>query len=211
MVISPDGQSAFLLDEHNGYLSRIDLTTDAMSSRVHLDYAPKYETFLVDQNLLAVSLSLAQKVILLDPLDLAIKGTIFTGSGPEGLVVYDNNLLIAEYGDNSVAFYDLMSRRVKSRQMVGFGPRRLLLTGDQIYVSNYQDGSLSILLQDELGLIQEISGLKSPKELVYDQSYFRLYVTDEKAAALAVIDVNSNLLLSYIPLGAEPFGLALLQ
>jgi len=156
-------------------------------------------------------LSLSQRILLLDPVSLVEAGTIPTGGDPQGLDVSDNQLYIAENGDNTVSIVDLAGKGGQDRLTVGFGPRRLLGIDNRIYVSNYQDGSLSVLVPGQLGVSQEIQGLGRPTEMIFDQFYSRLYVTDEEAAGLAVIDVNSNLLLGYIALGAKPFGLAVIQ
>jgi len=211
MAISADGQSAFLLDERSGYVSRMDLDNGQIDSRVLLGFRPKYAAYLEDQNLLAVSMSLSQKILLLDPVSLEEKWTISTGSSPQGLVASDNQLYIAEYGDNTVSVVDLAGNGNQSRMTVGFGPTRLLDTGNQLFVSNYEDGSLSVLEPGLLGVIQEIYGLGSPKEMVFDSFYRRLYAADEQKAALAVIDTNINLLLGHISFGAKPFGLAVLE
>jgi hypothetical protein len=63
----------------------------------------------------------------------------------------------------------------------------------------------------QLGVIREVHGLGRPKEMVFDNFYRRLYVADEEAAALAVVDVNSNLLIGRIALGARPSGMAIIQ
>ena len=207
MTMSPDGRDAFLLDENNGYLSRVNLTTGGIVSRVLLGDRPIYAAYLQEQNQLAVSLSLNQKVLLLDPHSLRVMRSFSTGNTPQGLIVLDNQLILAEYGDNTVSITDLSSRGRQNRLSVGFGPRRLLETDNQIYVSNYQDGSLSVLVPGQFGVIQEIHGLGRPCEMVFDKSYSRVYVADEKRAALAVIDTNSNKLTKYIALGARPFDL----
>ena len=211
MTITPDGQWAFLLDERSGYLSRMDLTTGRMEARVLLGYRPSYATYLEEQNLLAVSLSLSQKVLLLDPVRLSTLATIPAGSSPQGLAVVDNQLYIAERGDNTVSITDLDSRASQSRLAVGLGPRRVLESGNQIYVSNYDDGSLSVLLAGQGGGIREIYGLGRPQEMADDKFFRRLYVSDEDAAALAVVDTNSNMLLGNIFLGGRPLGLDVIQ
>lgn len=211
MTISPDGRAAYLLDEQSGYLSRMDLTTGRISARVLLGYRPGYAIYLDKQNLLAVSLTLSQRVVLLDPENLGIVGTITTGSGPQGLAVSENQLYVAESGDNSVSITDLDNRNSQSRIAVGFGPRRLQEIGSQIYVSNYQDGTVSVLLPGQLGVVQDIFDLGRPLEMVYDQFYRRVYVADEEAAALAVINASANQFLRRIYLGAKPFGLAVIQ
>ncbi len=211
MAFNPEGQSAYLLDERNGYLSRLDLTTGQIVARVLLGYRPKYVAYLGGQNLLVASLSLSQNVLLLNPLSLDVIGSISTGSEPQGVAILDNQLYIAEYRDNTVSIADLAGRGTQNRLTVGFGPRRLLETDDQIYVSNYEDGSLSVLAPGQLGVIQEIYGLGHPLEMVFDQNYHRLYVADEGKAALAVIDTNSNRVVGQISLGARPIGLDVIQ
>jgi hypothetical protein len=95
MTLSPDGLWAYVLDERNNYLSRLDLLTGSLAARVHTNYRPQYATYLVDRNLLAVSSALTQTVSFHDPLTLAEVGGIRTSSSPDGLFVTNNQLLIA--------------------------------------------------------------------------------------------------------------------
>lgn len=215
MSLSPDGRSLYLLDAQSGYLTRMDTSTGQILARDFLDLRPSYLLYLPQQNLLAVSLALSQKVLLLDPADLKVAGSFSTGSSPAGLLDVDNQLYVAERGDNSVRVIDLASRTEQNRLAVGFGPRRLILAG-QIYVGNALDGSLSVLETGGLGAgglgaVQKIYGLGQPGEMVLNNFYRRIYVTDEQAEALSVVDVNSNRIIGRIELGALPFGLAVIQ
>jgi DNA-binding beta-propeller fold protein YncE len=211
MTISPDGDAVFLLDDHGGYLSRMDTLTGRIDSRILVDFRPQYATYLEERDLLAVSLSLSQKVLLLDPVSLKVARTIPAGSSPQGMAVSEDQLYIAEYENNTVSIVDLAGRGGQSRLTVGFGPRRLMEADSQVYVSNYREGTLSVLVPGQLGVVQEIFGLGRPAEMAFNRFYRRAYVADEEAAALAVIDVNANLLLGRIFLGAKPFGLAVIQ
>jgi DNA-binding beta-propeller fold protein YncE len=206
MTISPDGRSAYILEERASYLSRIDLSTGRSAARVRLEYRPQYAAFLTERNLLAVSLGLTQRVSLLNPLSLAEVSSILTGDSPQGLIVSDNQFYIAEYGDHTVSIFN----RSQSRLEVGFGPRRLLKTDKFIYVSNYDGDSLSVLLPGQLVVVREIQGLARPLEMAFDPARHQLYVGEEQAAGLAVIDSTSNLLSGRITLGAKPVGLAVL-
>jgi len=211
MTISPDGQWAYLLHQRSGYLSRMNLRTGQISPRVMLANRPSFAVYLAAQKVLAVSLTLSQKVLLLDPETLRVVRTISTGSNPEGLLVLENQLLIAERGSASVTTIDLSNSGSQSQKMVGFGPRRLVDAGNQIFVSNYNDGSLSVLLRGQLSSIQDIYGLGKPLEMAYNDFHRRLYVADELDAALAIIDVGSNQIVGRISLGAPPLGLAEIQ
>jgi DNA-binding beta-propeller fold protein YncE len=211
MTISPDGLWGYLLDERSGYLSRMDLSSGRSAARVRLGSRPQYAVFLERQNLLAVSLGHSQQVVLLDPLTLAMVRTVASGSVPQGLLATADQLYVAESGDHMVSILDLARGGSLGRLAVGFGPRRRLAAGSFFYVSNYDNGSLSVLAPGQLGVIREIHGLGRPQEMVFDRLQRRLYVADEEAAALVVIDVNSNQLVGRIALGARPSGLAIIQ
>ncbi len=211
MKLSPDGRSLYLLDEKSGYLTRMDPDTGQILARSFLDFRPSYLHFLPEQNLLAVSLALSQKVLLLQPLDLKVVETFPTGSSPAGLLDVDNLLYIAERGDNHVKIIDLASRNEQNRLAVGFGPRRLISAGQQIYVGNTLDGSLSGLGTGGFGVVQKIYGIGRPGEMALNSFYRRIYIADEEKDALSVVDANSNRIISRIELGALPFGLAVTQ
>jgi DNA-binding beta-propeller fold protein YncE len=211
LAISPDGQWAYLMHEMSGYVSRMNLQTGQIGPRVMLGSRPSYAAYLSQQKLLAVSVDLTQRVLLLDPESLRIVRTFFTGGDPEGVLVVDNQLYVAERDEGSVSKNDLSNQTGVGRLMVGFGPRRLVNTGNQIFVSNYDAGSLSILVPGQFGVAQEIYGLGQPFEMVFDQFYRQLYVADQREDGLAVIDVNSNQLLGYIFLGGKPLGMSEIQ
>jgi DNA-binding beta-propeller fold protein YncE len=208
MTLSPDGRWGYLLDERSGHLSRMDLSSGRSAARVRLGFRPQHATFLERQNLLAVSLPLAQKVVLLDPLSLQQVRAIATGSEPAGLLVFDQLLYIAESGDHSVAIVDLPGQREVGRVTVGLAPSRLVESDRIIYVSNTEDGSLSVLIPGQLGVVRDVRGLDRPREMAFNRFYRRLYVADEMARALVVVDVNSNLIVGRIALGARPTGMA---
>jgi YVTN family beta-propeller protein len=211
MTLSPDGRSLYLLDEQSGYLTRMDTDTGQILARSFLDFRPGYLHYLPEQNLLAVSLTFSQKVLLLDPLDLKVAEDFPTGSSPAGMLDVDSQLYIAERGDNNVRVIDLAGRNEQNRLAVGFGPRRLISTGQQIYVANTLDGSLSVLEIGGFGVVQRISGIGRPGEMALNSFYRRIYVADEEQDALSVVDANSNRIISRIELGAMPFGLAVIQ
>ena len=211
MAVSSDGKWAYLLNERSGYLSRMDLGSGRIAARVRLGYRPQYATILERQSLLAVSLGMSQSVLLLDPISLAVVRKTATGSAPQGLLAVANQLYVAESGDHTVSVLDLSGGGALGRLAVGFSPRRMAEAGNFIYVSNYDSGTLSVLEPGQLGVIREIHGLGRPLEMASDRLQHRLYIADEEAAALAVIDVNSNQLVGRIALGARPSGMAIIQ
>ena len=211
MTVSPDGLWAYVLDERNSYLSRIDLLTGRLATRVRTNYRPQHATYLVDQNLLAVSSAISQTVSLLDPLSLAEVGSIPTSSSPDGLMVTNNRLIVAESGANTILVYDLATNRIVTRLTVGFTPRRLLDNGRQVYVSNYDEGSVSVVLPGQAGVGRLVTGLGRPLEMTFSKTYHWLYVSDDEAGRLSVIDTATDKFNGYIELGARPVGLAAIE
>jgi DNA-binding beta-propeller fold protein YncE len=211
MTISPDGQWAYVLDERESYLSRLDLESGTLLARTRTGYEPQYVTYLADKDLLAVSSVISQKVSFRDPLTLNEVRSIPTGNSPDGLLLADNQLYIAESGANTVSVFDFVRNMIQSRIDVGFGPRRLLNSGSQFYVSNYDSGSLSVIYPGQLGVSREIVGLGRPLEMIYDTKHRWIYVGDEKEAGLAIVDSTVNQLMGFITVGARPLGLAIIQ
>ncbi len=208
MLLPQDLDSLYLVDAQSGYLSRMDPGTGEILARSFLNFQPNYLHYLPQQNLLAVSLALSQQVLLLDPADLKVTSTLSTGNFPAGLVDIDNKLYIAERENDSVRIVDLSRRNELNTLQVGFGPRRLIANQGQIYVGNALDGSLSVLETGGFGVVQTISGIGQPGEMILNNFYSKIYVADEKGKALAVVDTNTNRIISRIELGAMPFGLA---
>lgn len=211
MTLSPDRLWAYVLDDRNNYLSRLDLLTGSLAARVHTDYRPQYVVYLADKNLLALSSALSQTVSFRDPLSLAEVGSIRTGSSPDGLMASDNRLWIAESGTDTVILYNLATNQFLTRLSVGFTPRRLLDNGRQIYVSNYDEGSISVILPGQTGVGRVIFGLGRPLEMAFNSTYQQLYVSDEEALGVGIIDTASDQFNGYIYLGARPVGLVTTQ
>jgi YVTN family beta-propeller protein len=210
MTVNPDARLAYVFDERNNNLNRLDLLTGNLLTRLRLGYRPQYATYLSDSNLLAVSSALSQFISVHDPINLTQVKNIACNS-PDGLLAMNNQLYIAESGANSVSIYDFASNRIQSRLAVGYTPRRLLYNGNKIYVSNYGSGSLSVILPGQLGVSREILGLGQPLEMAFNQNNRWLYVGDDQKGGLAVIDTSTDQLIKYINLGAQPAGMAVIQ
>lgn len=211
MVMSPNRLSAYVLDQNNNFLNYFDLTTGNLSVRSRTGYHPQYAAFLNNRNLIAVSSGTTQTISLHDAVNLNLVGSIQTGSKPDGLLESGNLLYIAESRSNNVAIYDFSANRIKHRVLVGSTPRRLLDNGAKIYVSNYEGGSISVLRRGQFATIREIFGLGRPMDMIFNQAYNRLYVSDEQANGLVVIDTNIDKKIGFVDLGARPLGLAVTQ
>ncbi len=211
ITINPDSQWAYVIDKKRGNILRINLHSGAIDARNRLGYGPSYILYLEKQGLLAVSQSLSQTVVLLDPETLNQVQTISTGNKPGGMLLYKENFLyIAETGGNSVMVYDLTLNKVQKRIPVDLSPRRLLQAGGRIYVTNYDSHSISILKPGQLGVSKTITLDGPPLELAYSPGNKWLYVGNESAKTIDIIDPVNNKMVGRIALDTLPLGMAVL-
>jgi len=211
MTASSDGRSAYLLDERGNRLVLLDLPSGTISNSVILGHRPRYALCLPDHNQLAVSSSMSQSVYLVDPVKLTTEKIISVGSDPQGLLVWNDLLYIAESRLNTVTVYDLKEHQILKRIRVGSMPRRLFNTGNTIFVANYKSGDLSTLVPGRLTAFRTIKTGNKPFEMTYSENQRWLYVGDEGRGEITVIDNTSKRVDRRIMLGTPPRGLAVLR
>lgn len=212
MALSPSGRWAYILDRHLGTISRFDLTSGIIRNQVRLNYDPMYILYLERFNLLAVSLSLSQNVVLLNPETLQQQHAISTGSRPDGLLLVDDRILyIAESGINSLMAYDLENNQVVKRVQVGYQPTRVSRTSNYLYVVNRGSSSLSAFRRGLLTMSRDIPVPGTPLEMAFSNNNNHVYVGNRREMALEVLNPITNVFSGRIELGAVPRGILILQ
>ena len=212
MALGARGRHAYIVDRRRGNILRLDLRSGIVDRRARLGYGPVYVLYLEKMNLLAVSLSLSQSVVLVDPETLATIRTISTADRPEGLAVWRDSLLyIAEAGSSTVLQYDLERGRAGRRIPVGFSPRRILALDEAIYVADYGSASLSVLRPGQLGIARKITLAGRPLELADVEGRKLIYVGSEEEQAIAIVDPVTMKAVGRIPLGTRPAGITVMQ
>jgi len=212
MALGPAGRRAYLIDRKRGNILRMDLQSGNVDLRARLGHGPVYILYLKKWNLLAVSFSLSQTVVLVDPEHLSPVLTISTSVRPEGLAVWKDRLLyIAESGSNTVLQYDLEQSRVVRRIPVGFSPRRILAVDNMIYVADYGSKSISMLRPGQLGVTRAIALSGRPLELADVATRKLIYVGNEDEQAITIIDPVTMKSVGTIQLGARPAGIAVMN
>lgn len=212
MALGPAGRRAYLIDRKRGNILRMDLQSGTVDLRARLGHGPVYILYLKKRDLLAVSFSLSQTVVLVDPEHLSPVQTISTSARPEGLAVWRDRLLyIAESGSNTVLQYDLEQNRVIRRIPVGFNPRRILAVDNMIYVADYGSKSISMLRPGQLGVTRTIPLSGRPLELADVATRKLIYVGNEDEQAITIIDPVTMKSVGAIQLGARPAGIAVMD
>ncbi len=212
MALSPDGRWGYIVDQRQGDVVRMDMSTGRVANRVRPGYQPSYIIYLKKYNLLAVTLSLSQTVVLLDVDTLSRTAAISTGPGPAGLLNRGEKwLYIAESGSNSVLLYDLENNEIVKRIMVGFSPRRIIASNYYIYVTNYNSSSISVLRPGQLGPSWTIPLSGRPLEIADATNNKWIYVGNEQGNCISVVDPGSSRVVGKIELGARPKGIVVLR
>jgi DNA-binding beta-propeller fold protein YncE len=211
MTVTPDGSSAFVLEEYGNNLIRIDLAANSLGSRVSLGERPQYALYMEDRQRLAVASTRSNTVLLLEPQNLTTLESIAVGSTPLGLARRQGLLYIAENGSDSVAVYDLDNRRIRSHVTVGRQPKRILATDDRLYITSFAENSLSVLLPGQFSVSRQIPLTGPPLEMAATDNRRWLYVGIADSQAVDVVDLTSNRVAGTIKLGADPAGIAVMQ
>lgn len=202
--MSPRGDWGYILDEGGNYLIRMDLVRGSLDQRVRLGYQPRHLLWHEAGQQLLLSSGLDQKIYFVDPATLETRDVLAVGSSPDGLLVDENLLYVAEQGANNVGIFDLASRQIVKRVAVGFAPRRLLKKENVIYVANFRSDSVSLLLARQQRVVRSIAVGGGPLEMAAaDQSKW-LYVVGQEGGVVSVIDQTSNRLAATIELGTRP-------
>jgi len=207
MVLDKTGNYAFLLDNQSNYLTKIYLRSGSLLKRSRVVEKPNFLT-LVDENTLALTSDLSQKVLLLSSNDLQIMQVIPDSGGPQGLLVNGDYLYIVENKANNVARYNLNTSEI-DRHQVGLGTKRILTYNDYIYITNSRSGTISILLPGQAGVARNLHVGANPGEMAVSNTRNWLYINTK--AGISVVDTTSNRLAARLDLMATPLDIAVIQ
>ena len=209
MTLSTDLQWAYVLDHRNNYLSRIDMSTGSLMERVRFNQPLKHAYYLEDIERLAVVVEFTEEIFLIDKDTLATLETIQAGQGASGLYLNDNKLFVAEQTLNNVLSHDLISDEEKRCQVWG-GPSRFLFSNNYLYVSNYEGGTVAVLDPDQMVVIRTIKTGGNPFEMASSQNRRWIYIADQGAGSISVVDISSNRVKKRIDLAAKPHSIVVL-
>lgn len=214
MIISPDGNWAYVIESKRDLLVRVDLDKGGLAGRATLSgKRPHYLTYLAGQKMVAVSAEYAQKITLLDPVSLHETHYLGAGNGADGILEFNNSLYVAESRTNTIAAYQLPTGVKQGRLTVRGGPVRLAAdnNGHYLFTTSYNAGKISILHPGQYNVIKEINVGGAPRNMAFDGQRKWLYITDEKKGSITVVDLSSQRVAHRINLGALPEELVILQ
>jgi DNA-binding beta-propeller fold protein YncE len=198
-------------------LDRLDLyhydgTNVTLAKRLPLAAMPSHMAFSNDSRTVFVSLQVSGEVAAVDLPTQTLKWKMKVGPTPAGLWLTpgDRYLLVGMTGADYVAVVDWRNQRVVKQIPAGKGTHnfRSLVDGRHVLVSNRVANTISIIDEEALANVGDITGLMpgpDDMELSADRRY--LWVTFRFAKHIGVIDMTTHKLVKVIAVGRSPHGI----
>jgi DNA-binding beta-propeller fold protein YncE len=183
-----------------------------LAKRLPLAVMPSHMAFTNDSKTVFITLQVSGELAAIDLATQQVKWKMKVGNVPAGLWMTpgDKYLLIGITGADYVAVVDWRNQKVVKTIQTGKGAHnfRSLADGKHVAVSNRVASTISIIDEDALTNVGNITGLMSgpdDMELSADKRY--LWVTFRFAKHVGIIDLTTRKLIQTIAVGRSPHGI----
>ena len=183
-----------------------------LASRLPLAVMPSHMAFTNDSKTVFVTLQVSGELAAIDLATQTVKWKMKVGKVPAGLWMTpgEKYLLIGMTGADYVAVLDWRNQKIVKTIQTGNGAHnfRSLADGKHVAVSNRVASTISIIDEDTLTNVGDITGLMpgpDDMELSADKRY--LWVTFRFAKHVGIIDLTTRKLIQTIAVGRSPHGI----
>jgi DNA-binding beta-propeller fold protein YncE len=183
-----------------------------LASRLPLAVMPSHMAFANDSKTVFVTLQVSGELAAIDLATQTVKWKMKVGKVPAGLWMTpgEKYLLVGMTGADYVAVIDWRNQKIVKTIQTGKGAHnfRSLADGKHVAVSNRVASTISIIDEDTLTNVGDITGLMpgpDDMELSADKRY--LWVTFRFAKHIGVIDLTTRKLIQTIAVGRSPHGI----
>ncbi|SAK68498.1 YVTN beta-propeller repeat-containing protein [Caballeronia pedi] len=184
----------------------------SIAKRLPLATMPSHIAFTNDSTTAFISLQVSGEIAAIDLATQTVKWKMKVGKVPAGvwLTPGDKFLLVGMTGADYVAVVDWRNQKVVKTITTGKGAHnfRSMVDGKHVLVSNRVANTISIIDEDSLTNVGDITGLlpgPDDMELSADKKY--LWVTFRFAKHVGVIDLANRKLIETIKVGRSPHGI----
>src|SRR5580698_3321405 len=184
----------------------------ALAQRLPLAVMPSHMAFSADSKTVFVTLQVSGELAAVDLPTQTVKWKMKVGKVPAGLWMTpgEKYLLVGMTGADYVAVVDWRNQKVVKTIPTGKGAHnfRSLADGKHVAVSNRVASTISIIDEDTLTNVGDITGLMpgpDDMELSADKRY--LWVTFRFAKHIGIIDLTTRKLIQTIAVGRSPHGI----
>ncbi|MBP0595549.1 beta-propeller fold lactonase family protein [Paraburkholderia sp. LEh10] len=191
---------------------RYDGHNMTLASRLPLAVMPSHIAFTNDSKTVFITLQVSGELAAIDLATQTVKWKMKVGKVPAGLWMTpgDKYLLVGMTGADYVAVVDWKNQKIVKTITTGKGAHnfRSLADGKHVAVSNRVASTISIIDEDTLTNVGDITGLMpgpDDMELSADKRY--LWVTFRFAKHVGVIDLTTRKLIQTIAVGRSPHGI----
>jgi len=183
-----------------------------LATRLPLAVMPSHMAFSNDSKTVFVTLQVSGELAAVDLATQRVKWKMKVGKVPAGLWMTpgDQYLLVGMTGADYVAVVDWRNQKVVKTIQTGNGAHnfRSLADGKHVAVSNRVASTISLIDEDTLTKVGDITGLMpgpDDMELSADKRY--LWVTFRFAKHVGIIDLTTRKLIQTIAVGRSPHGI----
>jgi DNA-binding beta-propeller fold protein YncE len=183
-----------------------------LARRLPLAVMPSHMAFTNDSKTVFVTLQVSGELAAVDLSTQQVKWKMKVGQVPAGLWMTpgDKYLLVGMTGADYVAVVDWRNQKIVKTIHTGNGAHnfRSLADGKHVAVSNRVASTISIIDEDSLTNVGDITGLMpgpDDMELSADKRY--LWVTFRFAKHIGIIDLTTRKLIQTIAVGRSPHGI----
>ncbi|VVD84255.1 PE-PGRS family protein PE_PGRS18 [Pandoraea horticolens] len=211
---SPDKKwfvaNALRLDRVDVY--RFDGKNLSVAQRIPLKKMPSHLVFTQDSKTVFISLQESNEIAAIDLATQKVLWTLKVGDSPAGvwLTPGDKYLLVGMTGADYAAVVDWRNQKVIKTIPTGKGAHnfRSLADGKHVLISNRVSSTISIIDQDALTNVGNITGLlPGPDDMELSADRKTLWVTFRWARKVGIIDLTQRKLINTIPVGRSPHGI----
>ncbi|MBT7619276.1 MAG: choice-of-anchor D domain-containing protein, partial [Calditrichaeota bacterium] len=209
IVFTPDGNTAYVNDEHGGLVIPINAETEEAQEPIEVEELARMSAITSDGHNVFVSCG-PDYVYKIRTSDNTVSERIFVDSDPMGMVVApgDQYLYVARWTNNDVAVVDLSNNQIVSIIELATRPEYVVLhpNGDELWVTcNYGNSVYRINLQTNQVLGNPIE-VNLPHGLALSSDGQFAYVTMPESDQVSVISTNDRQVLRTIDVGDQPRG-----
>ncbi|KQR90128.1 hypothetical protein ASG35_02660 [Burkholderia sp. Leaf177] len=184
----------------------------SIAKRIPLAVMPSHIAFTNDSKTAFISLQVSGEIAAIDLATQTVKWKMKVGPVPAGVWMTPNDkyMLVGMTGADYVAVVDWRNQKIVKTIKTGNGAHnfRSLADGKHVVVSNRVASTISIIDQDSLTNVGDITGLlpgPDDMELSADKRY--LWVTFRFAKKVGIIDLTDRKLVQTIAVGRSPHGI----
>jgi DNA-binding beta-propeller fold protein YncE len=183
-----------------------------LAKRLPLAKMPSHIAFTNDSSTAFISLQVSGEIAAIDLATQTVKWKMHVGEVPAGVWMTpgDKYLLVGMTGADYVAVVDWRNQKVVKTITTGKGAHnfRSMVDGKHVLVSNRVANTISIIDEDSLTNVGDITGLlPGPDDMELSADKKTLWVTFRFAKHVGVIDLPNRKLVQTIKVGRSPHGI----